>query len=160
MFGDLSMRIGWASLPWVLFYIAFVTYYGCDSLNLKHAKTTTMDHNPYAALPGASFEEINFVQQMAAGLTEGQQRAFISIYAGRRKNASDVLLLTLIGFLGFAGVQRFVLGQIGMGIVYFLTVGFCWIGTIVDLVNHKSLTNEYNQKMAYESLQIAKMTAQ
>ena len=32
-----------------------------------------------------------------------------------------------------------------MGILYFLTGGLCLIGTIVDLVNHRSLAFEYNQ---------------
>jgi hypothetical protein len=35
----------------------------------------------------------------------------------------------------------------------------CFIGSIVDLVNHKSLALEYNRKMAYESYQIAKMSS-
>jgi hypothetical protein len=48
-------------------------------------------------------------------------------------------------------------GQVMMGVFYFFTAGFCFIGTIVDLINHQSLANEYNQKMAYESFNIAKM---
>jgi len=43
-----------------------------------------------------------------------------------------------------------------MGLVYFFTGGFCLIGTIIDLVNHKKLALEYNQKMAFESFQLAK----
>lgn len=81
------------------------------------------------------------------------------VYSNKRKNSQDILLFTLLGFVGFAGIQRFVLGQIGMGIVYLLTVGFCWIGTIVDLINNKSITLEYNKNMAYESYQMAKMSS-
>lgn len=44
-----------------------------------------------------------------------------------------------------------------MGILYLLTGGLCLIGTIIDAVNHKKLTNEFNQKMAMESVQMAKM---
>jgi TM2 domain-containing membrane protein YozV len=61
-----------------------------------------------------------------------------------------ILLLTLVGFLGIAGINRFVLGQMGMGVLYFLTLGFCGIGVIIDLINHKKLTSEYNQKQAFE----------
>ena len=43
-------------------------------------------------------------------------------------------------------------GENGMGILYFFTGGLCLIGTIVDLVNHKRLTFEYNQQMARESM--------
>ena len=66
------------------------------------------------------------------------------------KDPQMILLLTLVGFLGFAGIERFVLNQIGMGIVYFLTWGFCGIGIIVDLVNYRKLASEYNQQQAYE----------
>jgi TM2 domain-containing membrane protein YozV len=54
-------------------------------------------------------------------------------------------------------VQRFVIGQIGMGLLYLFTGGFCLIGTIVDLINHKTLANDFNRQMAYESYQMAKM---
>jgi len=44
-----------------------------------------------------------------------------------------------------------------MGILYLFTGGLCLIGTIIDLINHKSLANEYNRQMAFESFQLAKM---
>jgi TM2 domain-containing membrane protein YozV len=65
-----------------------------------------------------------------------------------------ILLLALLGFVGLAGVHRFVIGQIGMGLLYLLTAGLCFIGTIVDLINHKQLAIEYNQKTAREVLMI------
>lgn len=116
-----------------------------------------MEYNSFASFPGVTFEEMNFLQQMSANLTENQKRNFLSIYAGRRKSAQDILLFTLLGLIGFAGIHRFILGQVGMGILYFLTAGLCLIGTVVDLINYKSLTNEFNSKMAYESMQIAQM---
>ena len=59
-----------------------------------------------------------------------------------------VLLLALLGFVILAGVQRFYLGQIGMGLLYLFTAGFCLIGTIIDVVNHKKLAFQYNQLKA------------
>ncbi len=79
------------------------------------------------------------------------------VYSGKRRKAQDVLLITLIGFVFVAGIQRFYVGQIAMGIIYLITLGFCGIGTIIDLINHKDLANEYNRKMAFESFHIAKM---
>lgn len=116
-----------------------------------------MQPNAYMMLPGITPEEIGFIQQATNGLDENQLRNFFAIYSGRRKSAQDVLLFTLIGFLGIAGVQRFVVGQIALGIIYFLTAGFCFIGTIIDLINHKSIALEYNKRMAYESFQLIKM---
>ena len=59
-------------------------------------------------------------------------------------------LNVLVGFLGLAGVQRFVVDQIGMGILYLLTGGLCFIGTIIDMVNYKKLAFEYNMVQAQQ----------
>ena len=63
-----------------------------------------------------------------------------------------IIILILPGFFGFAGLHRIILGQVGLGILYILTVGLCFIGTIVDLVNYKSLAYEFNIKMAHETI--------
>ncbi|MBS7565857.1 TM2 domain-containing protein [Mucilaginibacter sp. Bleaf8] len=116
-----------------------------------------MDFNFYTLFSGITTEEMAYLQQATAGLSENQQRHFVNIYGSKRRTAQDLLLFTLLGFIGIAGVHRFLVGQIAMGIIYFFTGGFCGIGTIVDLINHKSLANSYNRDMAYESLQIVKM---
>lgn len=111
----------------------------------------------FMSLPGITPQEYSYLQTATNGLNEQQLRAFLMIYSGKRKNPSDILLLTLLGFVWVAGIQRFIVGQIGMGILYLLTGGLCFIGTIVDLINHKDLTFEYNQRMAFESLQMIRM---
>ncbi len=110
------------------------------------------NRNILMGIQGISPEELMYLQHAAASLNEDQMKNFAFLYSGKRKNAQDILLFTLLGFLGFAGIQRFVLNQVAMGIIYFLTLGFCWIGTIVDLINHKSMTDEYNQRMARECM--------
>ncbi|MFD0795245.1 TM2 domain-containing protein [Mucilaginibacter litoreus] len=114
-------------------------------------------YNPYMSLPGITTEEMTFLHQATAELTDTQKQSFYMVYSGKRKSPQDILIFTLLGFIGIAGVQRILVGQIVMGILYFFTAGFCFIGTIVDLINHQSLANEYNQKMAFESFHIAKM---
>ena len=114
---------------------------------------------PYNNFAGFSPEEMAFLQYATPDLTENQKQYFYMVYSNKRKNAQDVLLFTLLGFICVAGIQRFVLGQVGMGILYLLTCGFCGIGTIVDLINNKSITLEYNKNMAYESYQMAKMSS-
>lgn len=114
--------------------------------------------NPYIMFDGLTPDEFAFLQQATASLDENQQKTFMSIYHGKRRNPQDIMLASLAGFLGVAGVQRFLTDQIGMGIVYFFTAGFCFIGTIIDLINYKSIANEYNKKMAFESFNIAKMS--
>ena len=118
-----------------------------------------MYQNAYMGLPGISPEELGFLQQATTELNESQQKYFYMIYAGKRKSPQDVLIFCIVGLFLLPGLQRFIVGQIGMGVLYLFTLGLCFIGSIVDLVNHKSLALEYNRKMAYESYQIAKMSS-
>ncbi len=118
-----------------------------------------MQQNSFSMLSGITPEEFLFLQQATVGLNEHQLNTFKMLYMGKRRNPTDILLFTLLGLVGFNGIQRFVVGQIGMGIIYIITFGFCWIGTIVDLINHKSIANNYNKDMAYEALQMVKMGA-
>ena len=49
-----------------------------------------------------------------------------------QKTRITALLLCI--FLGGFGAHRFYVGKIGTGILWLLTLGFCGIGTIVDLI--------------------------
>ena len=118
-----------------------------------------MEKDLFINLRGMSPEEYSYLQQVMVGMDERQTQSFVMFYSGKRKSPQDILLFTILGFLGIAGIQRFVIGQMGMGILYILTAGLCFIGTIVDVINHKSLATDYNQKAAYESLQMVKMMA-
>jgi TM2 domain-containing membrane protein YozV len=113
--------------------------------------------NSYMAFPGITMEEMVFLDQGTASMTDEQKARFFMIYSSKRRNPSDLLLAALLGFIGVSGVQRFLVGQIGMGLLYLFTGGLCVVGTIVDLVNHKSLADDYNRGMAYESFQMARM---
>lgn len=102
-------------------------------------------------LPELTGEEMLFVQNIVTGLDDEKARAFATVYRNRRRDPMLILVLTLIGFVGFAGLQRFLTDQIGMGILYFFTAGLCLIGTIIDLVNYQKIAFEYNQKVAKEA---------
>jgi TM2 domain-containing membrane protein YozV len=106
--------------------------------------------------PTLESDELVYVQGLLKDMPEDQVQQYAGIYNARRKDAQTVLLTTLLGFLGFAGIQRFLLGQIGMGLLFFFTGGFCLIGTIIDLVNHKRLAYEANTKIAREALAMVK----
>lgn len=116
-----------------------------------------MERDLLLDLRGMGPEEYSYIQQVMNGMDQRQAQHFVMIYSGKRKSPQDILLFTILGFLGIAGIQRFVVGQMGMGILYIVTAGLCFIGTIVDIINHRSIATEYNQKMAYESLQMIKM---
>ncbi|PWG82649.1 TM2 domain-containing protein [Pararcticibacter amylolyticus] len=108
-------------------------------------------------LKGLTPEEFSFLQRIMEGMTPEQAQRFVMFYSGKRQSPTDILLFTLIGFFGVAGIQRFMTRQIGMGILYFFTGGLCLIGTIVDAINHKSLAMEFNQQAAIECAQMVKM---
>ncbi len=101
-------------------------------------------------IPGVTFEELAFLEHYFEKYDDNQAKEFAMLYAGKRKDATTVLILTLLGFFVAGGIQRFYLGQIGMGLLYLFTGGLCLIGTILDLVNNKKLTAEFNQKAAQE----------
>lgn len=102
----------------------------------------------YQYMPSLEMDEMAYVQTLVKDMDDTKLQQFATIYSSRRKDAQTILLLTLIGFLGIAGVQRFVLDQIGMGLLYLFTGGLCLIGTIIDLVNYKKLAFDYNLKVA------------
>ncbi len=112
----------------------------------------------FMSLPGISPQEYSYLQSATQGLNEQQLRTFLMIYSGKRKNPSDMLMFSIVGALFVPGLQRFIVGQIGMGILYLLTFGLCFIGSIIDIVNHKTLAFEYNQKMVFESMQMVRMS--
>ncbi len=101
-------------------------------------------------LPELSGEEAMYVSKIIQDMSDDQANRFASAYRSRRKDPQTILLLTLVVFLGFGGINRFVLGQVGMGILYIFTGGLCLIGSIVDIINHKDLTFEYNRKVALD----------
>ncbi|KQB99146.1 hypothetical protein AQF98_16315 [Pedobacter sp. Hv1] len=116
-----------------------------------------MFDSQFMALPGITPQEYSYLQTATNGLNEQQVRTFLMIYTGKRKNPSDMLLFCVIGLFLVPGLQRFLVNQIGMGILYLFTAGLCFIGSIVDLINHKTLAFEYNQRMVFESLQMVRM---
>ena len=102
-------------------------------------------------------EELILIDNHTKAFTNEQLQQFVMIYKTKRKDEQTILLCCLLGVVFFAGIHRFLLGQIGMGILYFFTGGLCLIGTIVDAINHKQLTLEYNQKMISETLGMLSM---
>ncbi len=112
-----------------------------------------MTTSPFLSMiPGLDSEELLYLQHLTKDLSDDQKRTFVMIYNGKRKSADTILICTLLGFIVIAGVQRFMTGQIGMGILYLFTGGLCFIGTIIDAINYKKMAYEYNQQQAMESL--------
>ena len=106
--------------------------------------------NVMQLLPEIPAGEQAAISGIVQNIPQESEQMFAMAYRSQRKDETTILLLTLIGLLGVNGIQRFVIGHIGMGILYLLTFGLCYIGMIVDAVNHKRLASEYNVKIAHQ----------
>lgn len=104
----------------------------------------------FQLMPELDMQEMAYVDSVVKNYTDQQMLNFANFYRSRRRDPQLILLSSLAGFLGVAGIQRFLTDQIGMGILYFFTAGLCFIGTIVDLINHRQIAFEYNIKIANE----------
>lgn len=89
-------------------------------------------------------EKIVFLKQK---LSEVDDAKFSLVSATEFKDPTVILLVSL--FLGTLGIDRFMLGDTGLGILKLLTGGVCGIMTIVDwfTVMKKAKEINYNNLM-------------
>lgn len=111
-----------------------------------------MTPNLYHLIPSLEGEELVYLQSLTGELPDHQLQNFIALYNGKRRKTDEILIGCILGFVLISGVQRFMVRQNGMGILYLFTAGLCLIGTIVDIINHKRLTFEFNRKIALECM--------
>ncbi|MGN6532104.1 MAG: TM2 domain-containing protein [Ginsengibacter sp.] len=102
-------------------------------------------------------EELMTINSRTQGFGDNELSQFCMIYRSKRKDPQLILILSLLGLVGVAGIQRFLIGNIGLGVLYFFTAGLCFVGTIIDAINHKELAMEYNAKMITETLSMLNM---
>ena len=114
--------------------------------------------NLFNYLPEIQGREQMYIQGLTKDYDETQMMNFANLYRARRRDPTLILLTTLLGFIVIAGVQRFLIGQIGMGLLYLFTGGLCLIGTIIDLINYQDLAFDFNQKVAAEVANMVRST--
>ena len=69
------------------------------------------------------------------------------------QNLKGGTLMTFIAwFLGGLGVDRFMLGETGLGVAKLLTCGGCGIWSLIDIFTAGSRTRKYNAKKILESI--------
>jgi TM2 domain. len=101
-------------------------------------------------LPELEGDEQLEVARLLNNMTDEQAGHFARIYRSRRRDPSHILLLTAVGFVGAAGLQRLYTEEFAIGLVYLFTAGLCLIGTIYDLINYRDLAARYNRDVALE----------
>jgi len=93
-----------------------------------------MSHSSYF-----SPEHMAVVQEELAKLPENKANVLLSL---QLKNPTTMLIIAI--FLGSLGVDRFMLGDVGLGVAKLLTSGGCGIWTIIDAVTTLPRVREKN----------------
>ena len=109
-----------------------------------------MDKRIIHTIPNVDGAEVEMLSYYTEEMSDDELEDLLLHYKTRRKNSDTSLILNILGFIAVAGVHRFYLGNILLGVIYLLTGGLCFIGTIVDLVNNKNLVLEANRKIIEE----------
>lgn len=99
-------------------------------------------------LPNIELSEVEMLIQLTENMTEEQKINFLRLYRLERKDPNLGLVFTLFGFGGFAGIQRFYVNDIAFGVLYLITAGFCFIGTVIDIINYKEIVFKHNHILA------------
>ena len=84
-------------------------------------------------------EKIMYLKEKLAAMDESK---FTMVSSVELKDPTTILLVSI--FLGSLGIDRFMLGDTGMGILKLLTGGCCGILTIIDWFTVSKKTKELN----------------
>lgn len=84
-------------------------------------------------------EKIMYLKEKLATMDESK---FTMVSTVELKDPTTILLVSI--FLGTLGIDRFMLGDTGMGILKLLTGGCCGILTIIDWFTVSKKTKELN----------------
>ena len=90
-------------------------------------------------------------QMMTKGLTDQQRMMFNSQYESSKKDRNTVLILSVL--FGTLGVDRFMIGDMGMGLLKLFTGGCCGILWLIDIFTIRGKVDDYNRNKATEVLQ-------
>lgn len=89
-------------------------------------------------------EKAVLIREKMAGVDDSRYSTISSV---ELKDPTTMLLISI--FLGEIGVDRFMLGDTGLGILKLLTCGCCGILWLIDVINisKKVKENNYNELM-------------
>lgn len=86
-------------------------------------------------------ERVPMIKDM---LFKADENRFLMIASTEYKDTTTMLLISI--FIGELGIDRFLLEDVGLGVLKLLTFGGCGIWWIIDLINIQRMTREYNFK--------------
>lgn len=102
----------------------------------------TQDKVDMYLMANQKYFPVEKVQFLREKLLEASEEKFALVYSVELKDPTTLLLVSI--FLGSLGIDRFMLGDTGMGVLKLLTGGVCGILTIVDWFTVQKRTKELN----------------
>ena len=90
----------------------------------------------------AKYFEPSAIPIIRQKLENATDDTLLTLQATELKDPTTILLISI--FLGTLGVDRFMIGDIGMGILKLLTGGLCGILTIIDWITISKKAKEIN----------------
>ncbi len=93
-------------------------------------------------IANAKYFDTAVIPMLRQSLENCDENVFISLQAVELKDPTLMLLVSI--FVGGLGVDRFLLGDIGMGLLKLFTGGCCGILTIIDWFTIMKRTKEKN----------------
>lgn len=94
-----------------------------------------------------TIQQMQMIREKLATLPEDKSSLMMSTSF---KNSTTMLIISI--FLGSYGVDRFILGETGLGVAKLLTCGGCGIWTIIDWFIIKEKTYNYNMQKFNEAM--------
>jgi len=126
--------------------------YGTTSFLRNHGKETNiMEQNKVDMFVMSNKEKFNAGELMMVKqkLEELSDDKFMAIQSIDFQSPTLLLVISIIG--GSLGIDRFMLGDTGLGVVKLITGGACGIWTIVDWFTVQERTKKYNYKKFLEA---------
>lgn len=103
--------------------------------------------------------EFNAMEQamLVQNLSDQQKMLFMTQFNSEKKDPGTMMLISV--FLGSLGVDRFMLGDMGMGILKLCTGGLCGILWFIDIFTTRARTSDFNRAKAQEIMMTISMTS-
>ena len=90
----------------------------------------------------AQYFETTAIPIIRQKLENASEETFLTLQAVELKDPTILLIISIL--LGSLGIDRFMLGDVGMGILKLLTLGCCGILTIIDWFTISKKAKQYN----------------
>lgn len=117
-------------------------------MNSSRAKLFLVDHSKYLTLRS--------LYTLEPLLDRVADEDVDFLYAIELKNPEFVLLLSVLGFFGLAGLDRVYIGDVGLGILKFITLGGLGLWTVADLFFITERTKQANAKKLEEHIMLVR----